>query len=139
MRLVVDTNVLLSALLSTQGTPGRLISRLVDGEHTFLVSRTTMEELRRVLNYPKIRRLLTQTENELELFLCSVELSAVEVDTTVVPTGLECRDPDDIEYLAVAVLGHAECIVSGDQDLLVLNEVEGIPILTPAQLLDRMS
>lgn len=138
MRVVVDANVFVSALLSRKGSPGRVVTRLVEGGHTFLISQKTMTELRRIVQYPKIRKVLKLSDNEIEKFISSVELLAEEVDTTFVPSGLECRDPDDIEYLNVAVLGHAECVVSGDKDLLVLERVQDIPVLTPVQLLNRL-
>ncbi len=138
MRLVVDANVFISALIARKGVPGRLLIRLIEDRSVFLVSSGTMEELHRTLEYPKIRKLLKQTPIDIERLLSSVELLAEEVDTALPMPKLECRDPKDIEYLAIAVLGRAECIVSGDKDLLVLESVEGIPILTPAQLLGRM-
>lgn len=138
MRVVVDANIFVSALLSSNGSPGKVVSRLVEGGHTFLVSQKTMEELRRILNYPKIQTLLKRSDNEIEKFVSSVELLAEEVDTIFVPEGLECRDPDDLEYLNIAVMGHAECVVSGDKDLLVLERVQDIPVLTAVQLLNRL-
>jgi len=139
MRLVVDANVFISALIARRGVPGRLLTRLIEDECVFLVSRGTMGELRRTLEYPKIQELLKQTSNDIERLLSSVELLAEEVDTALPMPNLECRDPKDVEYLAVAVLGRAECIVSGDKDLLVLESVEGIPIINPTQLLARMA
>lgn len=139
MRLVVDANVIISALIAPKGVPGQLVYQLIKEKHVFLISGKTVSELRRILNYPKIRNLLKLTDNEIEQFVSSIEIVAEEVDTGFLPPRLECRDPDDIEYLAVAVLGHAECIVSGDKDLLVLEKVEGIPVLLPAQLLERLS
>lgn len=138
MRVVVDANVFVSALLSKNGSPGKVVTRLVEGGHTFLVSKKTVTELRRILGYPKIQKVLKWSDNEIEKFVSSVELLAEEVDTTFVPAGLECLDPDDLEYLNVAVLGHAECVVSGDKDLLVLERVRDIPMLTPVQLLNRL-
>lgn len=138
MRLVVDANVFVSALIARKGVPGKLLTRLVEGEHVFLVSGWTMDELRQTLNYPKLQKLLKPRVHEVEQFLSAVEILAEEVDTTLSMSGLDCRDPKDIEYMAVAVAGHADCIVSGDKDLLVEKAVEGIPVLTPAQLLSRL-
>jgi putative PIN family toxin of toxin-antitoxin system len=139
MRVVIDANVIISALLSRNGVPGKLLTLLVEEKHVFLISDKTMAELRRILNYPKIKKLLKLTDNEIEQLVSSIEILAEEVDTTLVPSGLECRDPDDVEYLAVATLGHAECIVSGDRDLLTLRTVEGIPVLTPVEMLERLT
>jgi len=138
MRLVVDANVFISAIIARKDVPGRLLSRLIEDDHVFLVSEKTMAELRRALNYPKIMKILKPNVHELEQFLSSVEILSEEVDTSLLVSGLDCRDPNDIEYLAVAVAGHAECIVSGDHDLLVQETVEGIPIVTPARMLARL-
>jgi putative PIN family toxin of toxin-antitoxin system len=138
MRLVVDANVFISAFIARKGVPGRLLARLVAEGHVFLVSEKTMEELRRTLAYPKIRKVLKPRSHEVEQLLSSVEILSEEVNTSWSVSGLDCRDPKDIEYLAVAIAGHADYIVSGDNDLLVKDAVEGIQIITPAQLLSRL-
>ena len=140
MRLVVDANVFVSALISPQGTAGALVRRLVEDDRaTFIVSRETMDELKHTLSYPKIQKLLKQSPRDLERFLASVEMLSEQVDETLSVAGLECRDPDDLKYLFIAVVGRAECLVSGDKDLLVLGNVEGIPIVTPVQLLTQIT
>ena len=138
MRVVIDANVIISALLSRNGVPGKLLTLLIEEKHVFLISGKTMAELRRILNYPKIRKFSKLSDNEIEQFVSSIEILAEEVDTSFIPSGLECRDPEDVEYLAVATLGHAECIVSGDKDLLTLDAVEGIPVVAPAVMLERL-
>lgn len=139
MRVVVDVNVFVSALIAPRGTAGSLLRVLIrDGRTVFLVSPDTKAELKRVLEYPKISKLLKFSADEIERFLCSVEMLSEEFDERSSVDGLECRDADDIKFLALAVLGRADYLVSGDKDLLVLGSVECIPIVTPAQLLERM-
>ena len=69
--------------------------------------------------------------------MADLALSAVQVE---IPGTLRvCRDPDDDKLLEVAVIGRADCLVTGDQDLLILNPFQGIPILTPAGFLAILS
>ena len=66
MRLVVDANVFISALIARKGVPGRLLTRLVEDRSVFLVSGGTMEELRRTLEHPKIQKLLKPLKQSIE-------------------------------------------------------------------------
>ena len=70
-------------------------------------------------------------------FVADLGLSAVQVKSPGVVT--VCRDPDDNKLLETAVVGRADCLVTGDQDLLVLDPFQGIPILTPAEFLTGVS
>ena len=140
MRVVLDANVLVSALLSPQGVTGRLFRRLVeDPETVFLISSETMSELRRTLTYPKIQKRLKLPAVDVERILSSVELLAEEVDESMQPVGLHCRDADDIKYLVVAIVGRADYLVTGDQDLMLQEQAEGIPIISPAEMLKEIS
>ncbi len=139
MRLAVDANVFVSALISPQGTSGALVRRLIEDDRTtFVVSPETMDELKHTLAYPKTQKSLKQSRRDLERFLASVEMVSEQVDEAFSVAGLECRDPGDLKYLFIAVVGRAEFLVSGDKDLLVLGNVEGIPIVTPVQLLAQI-
>jgi hypothetical protein len=66
--------------------------------------------------------------------MADLGLSAVQVELT--GTVKICRDPDDDKLLEIAALGRADCLVTGDQDLLVLSQFQGIPIVTPARFLE---
>lgn len=97
------------------------------------MSDSTFSELTRVLARPKFDKyVLASKRNE---FLQDLAELVQFVDVT---TQIEaCRDPKDNQYLEVAVSAKAECIVTGDDDLLVLNPFQGIPILTSQAFLDR--
>jgi len=131
-RYVFDTNVLISALLFTNSTPGRAFT-LAQGHGTILVSLPLLQELQQVLARPKFERYVTQEEREDFLTMLTREASLVTITVQLYVV----RDPKDNLILELAVSGHATDIISGDQDLLTLGSYDGIPISTPAQFLQR--
>lgn len=139
MRVVVDSNVFVSALIAPQGTSGCFVRRLLEDKQTvFLVSRETMDELKRVLSYPKICRLLKFSPNDVDRFLSSIEMLSEEVDEIDPLPDSVCRDPDDIKFISLAVSGQAECLITGDEDLLVLGKFGEISVVTPSQYLSLL-
>ena len=138
MRVVVDSNVFISALIAPRGVTGSLIRKLVEDDRTvFLISSESMDELRRVLTYPKIINLLKLSPGDVESFLSSIEMLAEEVDEVVPLPSSACRDPDDVKFMSIAVSGRADCLVTGDKDLLVLGAIEEIPVMSPSQCLSQ--
>jgi putative PIN family toxin of toxin-antitoxin system len=131
-RYVFDTNVLVSALLFTNSTPGRAFT-LAQDRGTILVSLPLLQELQQVLTRPKFERYVTQEEREDFLTMLTREASLVTLTVQL----HVARDPKDDLILELAVSGHATDIISGDQDLLTLGSYDGIPISTPAQFLQR--
>lgn len=133
-RYVFDTNTLVSALLFEQSTPGRALYAAIDTGRLLLCQETSAE-LAEVLARPKLERYFEAEDRE--RFLTAVAREAVEMEITGAAQG--CRDPKDDKFLELASLGGAQCIVSGDRDLLVLQSFQGIPVLTPAQFLEWIS
>ena len=131
-RVVVDTNALVSRLLLPDSVPGRAVRRAVD-DAQLLVSEPVMEELADVLGRPKFDSYVTVEHRQQFLRL----LGRVAEIVPIVYTVRECRDPRDDKFLELAVNGEADLIVTGDDDLLVLNPFRGIPIITPAAYLAR--
>src|SRR5450830_622794 len=132
-RVVIDTNTWVSGLVWS-GAPRRVVQLVLEGELSCFGSRELMAELERVLDYPRIQKVLatrslTASDLVMQIGLVSDLVIAPALKTPV------CRDPDDDAVLACALAAGAELIVSGDKDLLVLQSFEGIPILTPAQAL----
>jgi len=125
MRVVLDTNVLLAAVLF-RGLPRSLLESALRGEIDLVTSPTLLMELEELLHrkfhFPSELAHATRTE---------MESLADVVTPTEVPR--VARDPDDDEVLAAAVVGAAEAIVTGDRDLLSLGTYEGMRILTPAE------
>lgn len=133
-RCVFDTNVLVSALLFDQSTPAQaFFAALHTGE--IIVSADVIAELNGVLNREKFNRYVTEEERERFLRSLLGESELIEIEQKIQAS----RDPKDDKFLELAVNGGADCIVSGDEDLLVLDPFRGIPILAPDRFLDALS
>jgi len=134
IRIVIDTNVILSALIRPDSVPGRILRAAVEGRTVrALVSGPLLEELRRTLRYPRLRRYLKMDDRAADDFVLLWEQVTDPVDLAGHPAPGICRDPDDEPYLQTALAGHADHVVSGDGDLLALEQMEGIPIVSPAE------
>lgn len=131
-RFVFDTNTLISAVLFTESTPGRALRQALE-TGVLLASPDTLIELAGVLGRARFDPYLTLEERE--EFLTAL-VARVEIVDPVEEVRV-CRDPDDDKFLALAVAGGAEALISGDRDLLALHPFRGIPIVSAAELLDR--
>ena len=134
-RLVLDTNVLVSALVFPAGSTSWLRTAWQSGTIRPLASRETATELIRVLAYPKFRLDKDERDDLLSDYLPWCEIVVVR-DLSAVP---ECRDHHDRAFLALASAGRADALVTGDGDLLALAPVFPIPIISPATLRERLS
>ena len=133
-RLVLDTNVLVSALLFPSGTVSWLRDAWQARAVVPLASRETTAELIRVLSYPKFQLTDDEREDLLADYLPWCETVSVS-EPPVVPA---CRDPFDRPFLELALGGQADALVTGDRDLLTLAPVFSVPILTPDELRGRV-
>jgi putative PIN family toxin of toxin-antitoxin system len=126
--VVLDTNVVLSALLFNSGQLARLRNAWQSGRFIPLASTATAQELMRVLAYPKFELLAAEQEELLADWLPWVDVVRMPDPPLRVPA---CRDPFDLPFLQLAVAGHAHALVSGDRDLLALAGTRGLcPVLT---------
>ncbi|MEI6169261.1 MAG: putative toxin-antitoxin system toxin component, PIN family [bacterium] len=133
LRIVLDTNVIISALIRTDSTPGLIVRSVVDEMAVRLVtSHSLLAELRAVLAYPRLQRYLKMGKDDKEEFVILLEQIADIVNISDYPASGICRDPDDEPYLQTARAGRADYIVSGDQDLLVLGTLGSVRIISPA-------
>lgn len=131
MRAVVDTNVLLAALL-WRGPPYTLLTQVRTGSIGLVSSPKLLAELADVLGRPKFDVTLQRSNTSRDQALAEVRQIAEVIDPAPLPRPV-CRDPDDDEVLALAVAAQVDVIISGDNDLLVLQQFNGIPILSPTQ------
>ena len=116
-RVVLDTNVVLSALVFGKGPTAQLRAAWQSGDFVPLLSTATAQELVRVLAYPKFR-LDAQSQQEL---LADYLPHALVVQVPEPPPAVPaCRDPFDLPFLQLAVVGKADVLVTGDADMLVL-------------------
>ena len=132
MRSAFDTNVIVSAVLLAASVPRRAFDKALD-EGKILISVPTLLELSEALSRKKLNAYLLEEERMHFLVALLKEAEMVEITETIT----DCRDAKDNKFLELAVSGKADCIVSGDADLLVLNPFRGIPILTPREFLTR--
>lgn len=133
MRVVIDTNVLVSAIIRPQGTTGQVLRQLQARRFDLLMSRITFDELVDVLFRPRLRAKYQLADTTLRPVLRLIYLRSVILQPNEKVTA--CRDPKDDIYLELAIAGKADYIVTGDADLLVLHPFRGIPIIVPATFL----
>jgi putative PIN family toxin of toxin-antitoxin system len=131
---VLDTNVLISGLISGQGPPCRLVNAWLEGRFVLITSLYQVEEVNHVLAYPRLAERIRLEDAELEMILAALLSEAVVVPGQIRLPGVT-RDPQDDAIVACACEGAADYIVSGDQDLLVLGSYEGIQIVPTRQFL----
>lgn len=125
-RVVIDTNLVLSALVFG-GRLSRLRLAWQNNRFIPLASEVTIAELVRVLTYPKFKLTNSEQEDLLSDYLPFCDTVLIPDTLPVVP---ECRDPFDIPFLLLAVVGQADYLVTGDGDLLCLSDNFSCPILT---------
>lgn len=137
MKLVVDTNVLVSAFL-WKGTPGRLIELAGEKECRLFTSRILIDELVEVLQRKKLAKQVQATGFTAAQMLRNYQKLATTVTARRLAQQVS-RDADDDAVLACALAAQADLIVSGDDDLLVLKQFQEIRIVTPAQAVKMIS
>ena len=136
VRAVVDTNILIRALIKPQGTVGPVLLRLRLGHYTLLYAQPLLEELVDVLGRPRLRDKYGLSDEDVKAVLGLILLRGEEV----IPKRRirVCRDPKDDKFLEVALAGRADVLVSGDEDLLVLDPFDGLPIRPPRAFLEML-
>ena len=135
LRVVLDTNVAVSALVFREGRLAWLREAWEAGRVVPIVSAETVAELVRVLAYPKLKLSDEETKNVLAHYMEHAE-AVREVSASVrIP---ECRDPDDRIFLRLAHAARVDALVTGDEDLLALAGPSRIPILAPSTLKTKL-
>ena len=137
MRVVLDTNVLVSAIIGPLGIPAQILHAWRAEQFDLVLSQATLTEIGRVFRYPKIAKYHRWSEERLQAFLDDLAHMAIltpgELTLAVIT-----EDPPDDRYLECAVEGDAAYLVSGDQHLLKLGSYQDIPILTPRAFLEML-
>jgi len=135
-RVVLDTNVALSALVFGKGTTARLRAAWQGGLCLPLLSTATAQELMRVLAYPKFRLDAQEQQELLADYLPYAQVVLVPQPPPAVPA---CRDPFDLPFLHLAAAGQVDALVTGDADLLALAGLASCPIVTPEAFLTSIA
>jgi putative PIN family toxin of toxin-antitoxin system len=132
VRIVLDTNVVVSGLLSPGGPPGRILDLLVAGRLHPLYDDRILREYRDVLARPRLRIAPAEAAAVLDL----IEHDGLPIAAEPLP--LELPDPDDLPFLEVAVAGAAEALVTGNgRHYRPLRGSHTAPVIAPADFLDR--
>lgn len=136
MKLVVDTNVAISAVLF-HGAPRQLIEFARTGEVSFASSPALIAEFSGTLARAKFADILSRSGLTADMLAAELQTLVELVHPEPLPEAV-CRDPDDDDVLACALAARADLIVSGALDLLTLEAYKGIPIVSPARALERV-
>lgn len=137
MRAVLDTNVIVSAILIRGGNEDRILQAWRRRAFELVLSEPILIEVAQVMLYDKIRKARWMTDRQV-----SVLLEAFENESLIVEPKKHiaiCRDPSDNKFLEAAVTAAAHCIVTGDKDLLELKSYHHVEILKPAAFLSLIS
>lgn len=137
MRVVLDTNVLISGLLFPGGPPWRMVDAWRGGAFDLLLSDFVIDELNRVWSHlgPRLKRPPADLSDFLDVLVLRGELVHLDETTLASAAATGLRDPNDVPILATLLCGGADWLVTGDKDLLELTGA--YPILTPAAFVTR--
>ncbi len=136
IRAVLDTNVLVSALLTPNGPPAKILELALEGRLRIIISPAIIREIGLVFHYPRLKKALQKHHlsfEEIEEAIFKI-LKVATITPGENPPGVS-RDPTDDLVLSCAVEGQADFIITGDQDLTELESHEGIRIMEPATFL----
>ena len=135
-RVVLDTNVFVSGLISPSGSPAAILRALRSGRFMLLSSPSVNEEIIEVLNHPHIRDRYGLGDRIFDVSFLLWEPAELVIH---LPEVKVCSDPEDDKFLATAVGGKADYLVTGDVgDLLHLREYKGVAIVSPREFISRL-
>jgi uncharacterized protein len=134
VRVVLDTNVIVSAYIVPNGPPAFVLGLAEARAYGLVVSRAILDEYARVLNYPHVRSLHRKTDKEIRTIAERLAKISIRVEPTERTAVVE-DDPDDDKFIECAVEAKAQFIVSGNKHLLKLGAHRGTQILPPALFL----
>ncbi|TEU19382.1 MAG: putative toxin-antitoxin system toxin component, PIN family [Anaerolineales bacterium] len=137
MRVVIDTNLLITYLISHRDPMATIIDdHLAQGDFVVLSSPELLAELDRALSYPRLQKFYDK-DTRLRFVALIAQLAEMQDLPDEIPA--ISRDPDDDKFIACAIAGRADFLVSGDQDLLTLERVGDVRIITARELLEILT
>jgi putative PIN family toxin of toxin-antitoxin system len=137
MRVVLDTNVIVSGTISAAGVPGQIIDAWEQGAFQLLVSPALLVEYRRALGYERVRSRHKKDDDQLDVYVSRYAAFGILVEPDTELTVI-LDDFDDNRVLECAEAGVATHVVTGDPHLLRIEAFRGIPILAPREFLDLL-
>jgi len=135
LKVVLDTNIIISATITTQGNPARILDFWREDKFELIITPAILEEMWQVILRPVLQKHRRITEDEAVDLLFEIQ----QDDTTISPTldlKIIKQDPTDDKYIIAAIEGKADYIVSGDQHLLELGFYENIKIISPKEFVE---
>jgi hypothetical protein len=138
LRVVLDTNVFVSSLLSAQGLPAQVLNAWREGKYMLVISPPIIAEIVAVLESPRISNKYSIRPDDIEGLVDLLETDTIIVPGQAVVAGAVSQDPRDEIFLACAVDSNADCIVSGDRHLLDMEVYKDIPILTVKEFAEKL-
>lgn len=137
MRVVLDANQFVSAVLVPVGRPAQILQAWREGRFELVISPAILVEIRRVLLYPRLQRKHGWSEEAVDNFLAGITSAAI-----LTPGSLSIQaipdDPTDDKYIACALEARAEYIISGDRHLTLLKSYQDVEIVTPADFIEHV-
>lgn len=139
LRVVIDTNVFVSALLSQNGAPAQVLNAWRERRFLLLTSPEIIAEVAETLGRFVGRAPYDVTRDDVEGIVVLLRNDAVEAHSSVDVSDADIPDPDDLIFLACALDGNADAIVSGDKHLKSLGSYHSIPILTARDFVEQLN
>lgn len=135
MKVVLDTNLLISAFITPNGEPAQVVKLLQSEDFYLLLSPDVFRELERVIQYPKLRKLYQYTDEQVEDFLEGIRRIAIWLEATETLSVVH-NDESDNRFIELAVAGSARYIITGDKKhLLKIRRYQLIEIVSPTEFL----
>jgi len=134
IRVVIDTNVWISAALNPERTSFKVISAMRSENGVLLFSQETFDELSTLLLRSKFDRYLSRESRTTYLN----QIEAISEWVSIYGDVQGCRDPDDDKFIETALLGKADYLITGDNDLLIMSPIDHCPIIQPAEFLTEL-
>jgi len=131
MRVVLDANIYISSLISSQGNPATIINRWLSGEFDVLLSQPIIDEISRVTGYERLQKKYQKIRERRLEFIELISKQSIWSESTET-LAIVKADESDNRYLEYAIAGGATYMVTGDEHLLSVGNYQGISIITPA-------
>lgn len=131
MRVVLDANIYISSLISSQGNPATIINRWLSGEFDVLLSQPIIDEISRVTGYERLQKKYQKIRERRLEFIELISKQSIWSESTET-LAIVKADESDNRYLECAIAGGATYVVTGDEPLLSVGNYQGISIITPA-------
>jgi putative PIN family toxin of toxin-antitoxin system len=138
LRVVIDTNVIVSGILSRKGAPAEVLNAWRERRFLLLSSSAIVAEVRAVMQYPRIHKKYHLSNDDVEQTITLLEHDSLLVAGDANVAGSVPDDPKDEMFLACALNGQADVVVSGDHHLLDLGVFRDIPIINARQFLAQL-